>query len=271
MYILIVQIAYYMNFTSVQKKILVSLTGLFLCSFLIVHLIGNLQLLKNDEGLSFNKYAVFMTTNPVIKTMSWVLYAAILLHAFKGIYLVFKNKKARKVSYIKYKGNSNSKWYSRSMGLLGTLILIFIIVHMSDFWYEYKFGETPYSVYNQNMVTGELTRKDIPAQTDNKPIISSKMEEFVNNDARITIVKDLNRSVVLAFQHEVWIVVLYVLSMVAISFHLLHGFQSTFQTLGINNKNIATVVKFLGVWVFAILIPLGFAAIPLIIYFLQFK
>ena len=76
-----------------------SLTGLFLIVFLIIHLLGNLQLLANDGGESFNSYAYFMTTNPVIKTVSYGLYFFILLHAFLGIVIWWKNKAAKGSSY----------------------------------------------------------------------------------------------------------------------------------------------------------------------------
>lgn len=251
--------------SSIASKLILALTGLFLCVFLIVHLVGNLQLFYADHGLAFNKYAVFMTTNPLIATVSWGLYLIILFHAFKGLYLAWKNQRARKVGYNQYAGNTNSKWYSRSMGLLGTIILIFIVVHMSDFWYHYKFGYTPYSQYNQDMVTGVVTQSDIPDQDGKPPILKNKMEEFVINANRIVIVKDLYKSVTTSFQ-ELWMVVLYVLAMVALSFHLMHGFQSAFQTMGVGNRYILKAVRVVGIWVFAILIPLAFAAIPVYMY-----
>ena len=81
--------------SSIGKKLVMSLTGLFLISFLVIHLIGNLQLLYTDGGKSFNIYAKFMTTNPVIKFISIGLYAGILLHAIQGLLIVFSNKKAK--------------------------------------------------------------------------------------------------------------------------------------------------------------------------------
>ena len=115
--------------SSIGKKVIMALTGLFLSIFLVVHVSGNLQLFKTDSGLAFNQYSVLMTTNPFIKTISYLLYITIVLHAIRGIMLVLENKKARPVSYAMYDGKANSKWASRNMGLLGTVILFFIVIH----------------------------------------------------------------------------------------------------------------------------------------------
>src|SRR5438477_12369983 len=120
--------------SSLGQKLIMALTGLFLCLFLVVHVSGNLQLFKNDSGLAFNQYSVFMTTNPLIKAISYILYATILYHAYKGLVLAWKNQKARPVKYAAFDGKANSPWASRNMGILGTIILVFIIIHMNDFW-----------------------------------------------------------------------------------------------------------------------------------------
>ena len=227
-----------------------ALTGLFLCAFLLVHLIGNLQLFKHDHGLAFNTYAVFMTSNPIIKFTSYGLYATILFHAVWGLYLVFLNKKARPQSYAVVDGKANSSWASRSMGLLGTIILAFIVTHMADFWAEYKFGNVPYVQYQQDLNTLEVTC----APTD---AIDSKKIQFTSNNVEYTIVKDLNQEVVEAFK-EWWLVALYVVAMFAISFHLVHGFKSAFQTIGFHNTKYNGLIRFIGIYVFGIIIPLLF-------------
>lgn len=218
--------------SSIGKKIIMALTGLFLCSFLVIHLIGNLQLLKADGGEAFNLYSKFMTTNPLIKTISYLLYASILGHAFYGLYLAYQNSKARPQGY--YKFDNQSSWASRNMSLLGTIILIFVAVHMHDFWWEYKFGDLPYRAY-------------------------------ANEYGKAQVVKDLYAEVYEAFKVE-WIVALYVISMIALSYHLQHGFQSGFQSLGLNHKKYTPFVKAFG-FAFGILIPAGFAILPLYIYF----
>jgi succinate dehydrogenase / fumarate reductase cytochrome b subunit len=247
--------------SSIGQKLLVALTGLFLCTFLIIHAAGNLQLFKNDFGLAFNTYTVFMTTNPLIKTVSYILYASILFHAIKGIYLVYKNKQARPVQYGVVDGKANSHWTSRSMGVLGTIVLVFIVVHMSDFWYEYKFGQLPFVKYTQNMVTGEITAEPT------KPI-NGKMEEWVEGNFKISIMKDLYEEVSEEFKNPI-IVLIYIIAMFAIGFHLHHGFQSGFQTLGLNHPKYTPAIKFIGTWIFAILIPVLFASMPLYFYFIK--
>jgi len=216
--------------SSIGQKIIMSLTGLFLISFLAVHLIGNLQLLIPDGGEAFNIYAKFMTTNPVIKTTSYLLYAGILLHAIQGILLWRKNMASRNSRYATQKFNEVS-WASRYMGALGTIILIFLILHMWQFWFQMKIGALP--------------------------LVSYEGYEGVKN---------LYAPVAEAFS-QWYYVVFYVFAMVMIAFHLLHGFQSAFQTLGLNHKKYTPLIKAIGV-VYSVAVPLGFAIIP--IYFFLF-
>ncbi len=248
--------------SSIGKKLLMGLTGLFLCTFLIAHVVGNLQLFNKDFGLSFNVYAVFMTTNPLIKGVSYGLYAMILFHAFWGFYLIFQNKKARPTAYAKVDGSANSSWASRNMGLLGTIVLAFIVVHMSVFWAQYKFGEVPYTDYHVNLTDGNIAAFPYDGK------IAGKMEKFTEEGFERVIVKDLYAIVFDAFQNP-FVVIFYVLSMVAIAFHLIHGFSSAFQTLGINSKKYNPLIKNIGIFVFGIIIPLLFASMP--VYFLLFN
>ncbi|MFN8357507.1 MAG: succinate dehydrogenase cytochrome b subunit [Spirosomataceae bacterium] len=250
--------------SSLGKKLIMALTGLFLCSFLVVHMAGNLQLFKNDQGYAFNTYAVFMTTNPLIKTVSYALYTLILVHAFYGLYLAFKNRKARPVQYATI--NTNSTWASRNMAILGTLLLVYIVVHMADFWAEYKFGHVPYKMYVEDIRTGKPAQgypKDMPADF----VMEKKMEETLDlqQGVKVTIVKDLYEEVEEAFKNPL-LVLLYVIGMFAVAFHLYHGFQSAFQTLGLNHPKYSPAIKFLGIWIFAIGIPLAFAAMPIYFY-----
>ncbi|TDB68887.1 succinate dehydrogenase cytochrome b subunit [Arundinibacter roseus] len=251
--------------SSIGKKLIVALTGLFLCTFLIVHAVGNLQLFKSDEGLAFNMYTVFMTTNPLIKTISYGLYAFILIHAFYGFYLAYVNRKARgTTNYARI--NNQSSWSSRNMAVLGTVLLVFIIVHMSEFWYEYKFGHLPYKSYTIDLAQGTVVN------TENMPadfVLNSKMEEKLNDDntTKTIIVKDLYVEAQEAFSNPL-LVLFYVLGMVAVSLHLIHGFRSAMQTLGANHPKYNPLFDFVGVWLFAILIPVAFAAMP-IYFFVQ--
>lgn len=212
--------------SSIGKKLLMSLTGLFLILFLLVHLAGNLQLLKDDGGMSFNVYAKLMTTNPLIKVIAYGNYFFIILHVFVGISLALYNRSAKGQKYAVSNSNKTS-WASKNMALLGTLILAFILIHMGDFWLKMKMGQLPMVTYPG--VEGEI--------------------------------KDLYFRVSEAFK-EPLLVGAYVVGMIVLAFHLHHGFQSAFQTLGINHKKYSPIIKTIGV-AYAILIPLGFAIIPI--------
>jgi len=214
--------------SSLGRKYLMALSGLFLCTFLIVHCIGNMQLFKDDGGQAFNEYTYFMTHNPLIKIIAYVNYALILLHVINGFILLSANKKARPQAYANVDQSKSSTWSSRNMGILGTLILIFLIVHMRSFWFEMKFGSIPVIMYDGSDIA----------------------------------YKDMYKIVVEAFT-QAWYVALYVISMIALAFHLFHGFQSAFQTFGINHHRYTPVIKVIGVGVFAIIIPALFAAMPL--------
>jgi succinate dehydrogenase / fumarate reductase, cytochrome b subunit len=249
--------------SSIGKKILMSLTGLFLCTFLVVHLIGNLQLFKADNGYAFNSYAVFMTTFPLIKIVSYVNYFLILFHAFWGFYLTYQNKKARPIGYAVT--NNSSNIFSRNMAVLGTVLLVYIIVHMSDFWYRYHNDNTlPYVKYTENLNTGAVLTENLPSSYTQ---ITKKVESYNElAGTKSVIVKDLYHIVGESFKN-ILLVLLYVLGMFAVSFHLFHGFQSAFKTLGINHPKYSPALKFIGVGIFAVLIPIGYAAMPLYFFF----
>ncbi len=210
-----------------------SLTGLFLITFLPVHLLGNLMLLKADGGEAFNTYAYFMTNNPLIKFVSIGLYFFIILHAIQGILIAVSNKKAKGTKYM-VNTYTNKSWASNNMALLGILIFAFICIHMGDFWFKMKFTS------QLDMVTDYAGYEGIA-------------------------IKDLYARVVAAFD-QLWIVVVYLIGMVALGFHLMHGFASAFQTLGINHQKYTPIIKSLGM-AYSILIPLGFAIIPIYMFF----
>jgi succinate dehydrogenase / fumarate reductase cytochrome b subunit len=231
--------------SSLAKKYWMGATGLFLCLFLVGHLAGNLQLfIGGAEGqLQFNEYAKFMTTNPAVKILSYVTYFSILFHAVDGILLTVQNRKARPVKYAYNKPSANSGWASRNMAVLGTLVLAFIVVHMSNFWAEMHWGE-------------------IPVQTTGP-----------EGDILDEPLKDLH-SVVLGFFNPaenslaLAAAILYALAMVAIAFHLWHGFQSAWQSLGVNHPKYTPIIKGVGK-AFSVVIPALFAIIPLYLYFTQ--
>src|ERR1700691_5123776 len=116
------------------------LTGLFLVSFLIVHVGINACIWANDNGEMFNKAAHFMGATIVIRIMEVGLFIGIIVHIIQGLVLEFQNRKKRGTAYKINLGNKASTWYSRSMGLLGTLILLFLIMHLYHFWTPSRFG-----------------------------------------------------------------------------------------------------------------------------------
>lgn len=245
--------------STLGRKLIMCLTGLFLCSFLIVHLTGNFQLFKDDEGLAFNQYAHFMTHFAPIKIVSYLLYSSILIHTIWALIISQKNKKARPVEYA-IKPKDGSIWSSRNMGILGTILFVFIVVHMANFWYKYHQGYTPFIEYRTDINTGSTMSRTI-SESEFTGYVS-----YIDNGIEITKSENLYLEVSNAFQ-QWWIVLFYIIAMGALSFHLVHGFQSAFQTLGWNNSKYKPLVKFIGVWIFSILIPIGFAAMPIYFFF----
>lgn len=251
--------------SSIGKKVLMALTGLFLCTFLVVHLSGNLQLFNSDDGYGFNTYAVFMTTFPVIKVISYGNYFLILFHAFWGLYITYKNKQARPVAYAVNKNSSSP--YSRNMAIFGVILLVYIAVHMGDFWYKYHNDNTlPYTAYTEQISTGEITAAAMPDG------YTQEVKKLETHDeaagTKTVVVKDLYKVVAYAFQN-IGLVIFYVIAMFALAFHLVHGFQSAFQSLGLRHAKYTPLIQGIGVWVFGILIPIGYAAMPLYFYFFK--
>ena len=219
----------YFNST-IFRKTLAGLSGLFLVLFLLGHLLGNLQLfIPGEDGQKqFNEYALFMTTNPAVKILSVLTYSSIILHTILTIFLVLQSSNARDVKYLQSSGNANSTWGSKNMAVLGTLILVFIVIHMKSFWYEMHFG-----------VIG--------------------LDPWGN--------KDLHTVTVTAF-NELWYVLFYVLSMVVLAIHLKHGVESVFQTLGIKTRRYVSLIH-KAAYGFALIVPAAFASIPIYLYVTQ--
>lgn len=214
--------------SSIGKKLTMGLTGLFLIIFLIVHAGVNACIFVNDGGETFNTAAHFMSHNWILRIMEIGLFAGLLIHIVQGLILWRQNRVARPVSYQVNAASQNSKWYSRSMGLLGTLLLFFLIIHVSKF-----FVSTKIALYGEGGI----------------------------NDA--------SHNLFLEMQEEFkqwWVVVIYILGIISLFWHLLHGFQSAFQTLGINHKKYTPIIKMIGVG-YTIIICVLFALMPLAFYF----
>jgi succinate dehydrogenase / fumarate reductase cytochrome b subunit len=247
--------------SSLGKKLIMALTGLFLCTFLIVHLGGNLLLFCDDAGYGFNVYANFLTHFPPIEVVAYLLYLCILVHSIYALILTLKNRSARPVSYASV-NKSPASWSSKNMGLLGSILLLFIVIHMSDFWFAYKYShKVGYKEYRTDLATDKTTAVDyVPTSPNFEKSISTE------NNYEIVRVKDLHARVANSFSN-IWYVIFYLIAMGAVSFHMLHGFQSSFRTLGWVHRKYTPVVCFIGTWLFAVIIPIGFAAMPVYYYF----
>ncbi len=126
--------------SSIGRKVIMSLTGLFFVLFLLVHLLGNLQLLHADGGNAFNHYAEFMAHNGFIQAMSWIMKLLFALHAIQGLILWRQNAAAKGQKYA-VKVTNNTTFAGRNMIWLGILILVFLILHMGDFWFQMHYGD----------------------------------------------------------------------------------------------------------------------------------
>lgn len=286
--------------SSIAKKWWMALTGLFLCTFLIGHLLGNLQLIfiTGKEGqLAFNEYAYFMAHNPFIKLLSYVTYISILFHTIDGLMLAVQNKKARPINYAYNKPSANTKLPSRYMAILGTIVLVFIVTHMANFWWKAKFSSEPFPMQKQiikDPTSGEeqafyvtkagqfMPISAFEGQAGEEPeMIIKNGTEMYNRLLDIKIgegYKDLH-SLVMAFfgqdktkeaglppnEFALFAVIGYALAMAVLGFHLFHGFSSAFQSLGVNHRRYTPIIKKVGV-AFAVLVPLAFAIIPILIY-----
>lgn len=277
--------------SSIVKKYWMALTGLFLCLFLAGHLAGNLQLIFGTS-LQFNEYALFMTTNPAVKILSYLTYISILFHAVDGILLTFQNKAARPIGYAKTNPSANSGFASRNMAVLGTIILVFIVTHMVNFWAKMHFDKnmplftktiivqgTPQEFYvgtqtgqyfpvEQVAINNETTEEgSIPKQF----VLKNKTELYYNQaDVKTAdLYKDLHKLTFDFFKNPKMGLIAtigYVLAMLALAFHLWHGFQSAFQSLGATGSKLTPAIKLFGK-LFSVIVPLLFAIIPIYIHF----
>jgi succinate dehydrogenase / fumarate reductase cytochrome b subunit len=191
--------------SSIGKKLTMGLTGLFLISFLVVHCTINAMIFFNDGGETFNHWAHFMGTNLIIRTMEIGLFAGLLLHIVQGLILWYQNSKASPVKYQVNKAGSNSKWYSRSMGLLGTLLLMFLVLHIYHFWTPSRLGGI-----------------------GNIQALEETSLVTYNNQHALNLFAEMKN----VFTGNLFIVIIYVLGVISLAWHLVHGFQSAFQTLG---------------------------------------
>lgn len=217
--------------SSIGKKLIMSLAGLFLISFLIIHLGINLLVFKESPE-AFNKAAHFMGTNPVIKVMEIILFGGFLIHMIYGVVVSLQNMMARPIGY-KVTNNSQSSFFSKYMFHTAVVITIFLVIHLLDFYIKAKFLE-------------------------------GHVEEVIYDG------KEYHNLALLVIERFKigWVVIAYIVLLLGLGFHLHHGFQSAFQTLGLNHKVYTPVIKALGV-IYTVIVTLGFMTIPIGVYFFK--
>lgn len=215
--------------SSIGKKLLMSLAGIFLLLFLLVHLVINLFVIISDDPMVFNKAAHFMGTNIVIKVFEIVLFGGILLHIIYALVLQVQNWIARPKRYKKA-NFSNTSFFSKFMIHTAAIILVFFVIHFADFYFRAKFGHL-----SEVMVDGVLYH-DFAQEVSDK----FKMLPFV---------------------------IFYLASFIFLGFHLIHGFQSAFKTLGLDNKKYTPAIQVVALF-YTVVVVGGFSLIPLLLYFM---
>jgi succinate dehydrogenase / fumarate reductase, cytochrome b subunit len=228
--------------SSVGKKLVMALSGLFLITFLVIHVGLNACIFNdlsffdsNDDGKMFNRAAHFMGSSWVIRLIEIGLFIGFFIHIIQGYVLTVQNKKRRAVGYKVPMGSRGSAWYRKSMGLLGTLILLFLIVHISNFWIHSR-------------VTQDLPEK-----------------EYIPGGARVGDLFSLMVNVFHENSWSLWMVILYVAACISLAWHLVHGFQASFRSLGLYNTKYIGLINAFGI-AFSIIVPLIFALMPVSMY-----
>lgn len=217
--------------SSIGKKLMMALAGLFLSIFLLVHLGLNSLLVIFDSTDKFNIAAHFMGSNILIKIFEVVLFGGFLLHIIYGLIVQILNWLARPVGY-KISNNAQTSFFSKYMIHTAVIILVFLVIHLTDFYFKAKFfGEV-----EDVMIHGKE----------------------LHNIGALVIAK---------FQIPGFII-FYITSILILGFHLLHGFQSAFQTLGLNHKTYSPIIYWMGI-IYALIIVVGYSLIPILIYFIR--
>lgn len=219
--------------SSIGKKLLMGLSGLFLMLFLVVHLLLNSFLLIPDGGEMFNAGAHFMATNPLIKIVEPVLFLVLIVQIIVAVILTIENRRARgSIRYASGNKTTGVTWASQNMFVLGVAVLAFLILHLYHFWVKMKLTGSPL------------------------------LDEVTIDIAGVQTVVSNSYALVNATFASLWIVVVYIVASIALTIHLTHGFWSAFQSLGTNNeiwRKRLTVIGYIYAWV----VGLGFSAIAL--------
>jgi len=219
--------------SSIGRKAIMALTGFFLMFFLLQHL--SINMISIVDGDLFNEVSHFMGTNPLVQfVLQPVLIFSVIFHFAWGMYLEYQNNQAREVKYAMYKGSANASWMSRNMIISGLAVLAFLALHFYDFWIP---------EINVKYVQGDMSGM-LPG-ADEFRYYEELVHKFAGQPIRVA---------------------LYVISFVMLSLHLLHGFQSAFQSVGYNSTKYTPLIKKLGN-IFAIAVPAGFVLVALVHFF----
>jgi len=207
--------------SSIARKVVMALSGLFLVLFLALHVTINLTSVISPD--TFNQWSHFMGYNGLVQyIMQPVLIIGVIVHFVMGIVLEIQNTQARSIKYTKYKGAANAPWVSRNMIITGLVVLAFLGLHFYDFWVH------------------EITYKYIEANPEDPTrYYTETVEKFA----------------------PIWRTVLYIVSFGLLSLHLWHGFASSFQSMGLNNKYTPSIKSFTKIY--AVVIPLVFVFIAI--------
>ena len=216
---------------SAGKKLFMSLAGIFLLIFLVVHLGINLLVILYDNTDYYNISANYMESSLVVKIFEIILFGSFVIHMFLGLHLSIENMLARPRGYKK-KNNSQTSFFSKYILHTSIIIMIFLVLHIFDFYVR--------SDFLGDIGTVVIKGKEYP---DMASLVLSRFKIW-------------------------WVVIVYIIALFGLGFHLHHGFQSAFQTLGINNKTYTPLIKVIGL-IYTIIITLGFILIPVSIYFFK--
>ena len=213
------------------RKGIIAATGLFLCIFLIVHLSANCILLLPEELAReyYNSYSTLLRESPLIKIVAYILYLSILLHVIYAALITIRNRKAKPDKYVFNQAKENSTWTSQNMGLIGVLILLFIVVHLANFWARIKLG------------MGEPVGVDPWGHEDVYEVTYSLFQ-------------------------NIYYVIFYSLLMIPLVLHLNHGLKSAFKTLGFYHRQGLVVLAKVAL-IYAAIMSIGFGIIPFVVYF----
>ena len=215
--------------SSLGKKLLMSLAGIFLLTFLLVHMGVNFLVVIFDDPMVYNKVAHIMSTNILIKIFEIILFGGFLLHIIYALILQIQNWVARPKRYNKA-NYSNTSFFSKFMIHTALITLTFLVIHFMDFYIKAKFGHAA------EVIVDGVAYHDFASEILDK----FKMLPFV---------------------------IFYIAAFVFLGFHLVHGFQSAFKTLGMDHKKYTPVVQFLAI-IYSTIVVAGYSFIPIYIYFL---